>query len=293
MSKDKIVEEAVKDVESIIKEYGITRRGLRELMQEYLKVQRARVGAELRIAKIEEDKRIVPVWTRISHENYRKLEKSFREALMLYSSYFPDIEWAASSIKGVRHIAAAGVAAFITDEVPHVGHVWSYFGLVPGATRGNHDAKSRASQMTLLVIMAKDEYYYPLYRARKNYEWRKNISGENAESARLAANKTDSPWLNGLVNPEYVQRCLQENGTVPINLPKSALLDQPAVPMLTPPHIDNRAKRWLAKLLISHMFEIAKWYRDGQRTVPYSIKYLGHEWGSYIPPKNAPWGENG
>lgn len=283
-------EEALRDVGSIVRKYGVTRYALRELMHEYLKVQRARVAAELRIKKIVADGRPAPVWTEAAYESYKSLEASFKEALVEMATYFPEVSWAANNIRGVQHIAAAGVAAFLTDDIPHVGHAWSYFGLIPNATGGNRDAKSRAIQLAKLVVMAGDDYYKPLYVRRKAYEWRKNLSGENAEMAKRAYKRMpDNPWYAGLVSPEYVRKMLEQGKSFPITIPKHALLDRPDVPMINPGWVDSRARRWLAKLLISHLFEVGMWYRDGRRTAPYSIKYLGHEWGSYIPPKNPPW----
>ena len=59
------------------------------------------------------------------------------------------------------------------------------------------------------------------------------------------------------------------------------------VPMLPPSIIEARARRWLAKLMLDHYFQVAYWYKTGERWVPWVIAHGGHV--DKIEPVNAPW----
>lgn len=285
------------NINAIIKRHGVSRVGLRELVGEYLRIQRFRVAAELRIQKLGEQGKAVPIWTLAAHRQYAQLEGAFEEAIRAYAVYFPSISWAAENIKGMGVVSAAGIVGFIGDQeglMVHPGKVWAYFGLAPGRTGGNRQAKSRAYLAAKGVIMAGDDYYKPLYLRRKAYEWQKNLQGANALAAKeaLKAGRTAGQvWLEGRVNRFRVLEHLQSGKPFPAELPKAWLLDEPGVPMLPPGWIDGRATRWLAKLLISHLWEVEAWYLSGHRQWPYAIVHLGHPQAAYIPPKNAPWGE--
>ena len=84
---------------------------------------------------------------------------------------------------------------------------WSYWGLTP-SRRGRRDLKARAFWFAELVVRGRDEYYYPLYQAKREYY-------------------ASRPDLRGA--------------------PRAA--------------IDGKAKFWLAKILVSHAWELIRRHR--------------------------------
>jgi hypothetical protein len=133
-----------------------------------------------------------------------------------------------------------------------------------------------------------DALYGQLYKKRKAEEWRKNIAGEYQEAAAdsMAKKKygkaTDQyAWYTGGCDPVKAQAALDE-GKAPTAAGCKAD-DGKGVPMLSPAHIDARARRYAVKIFLSHLHEV--WWREEMKEEPpkpFAISILGH--GHYIPP---------
>ena len=102
--------------------------------------------------------------------------------------------------------------------------------------------------------------YGRLYRQRKLYEEQKNLNHGYQDQAFdiISKKKFDKTTT--------AYKCYEQG-------------------MLPPGHINMRAKRYAAKMFISHFFECYyEWYYREPAPAPYVIKWMGHE--EYIPPEN-------
>lgn len=262
-----------------------------ELAYEFSKIQSLRVSDQLRLEARRRNGQPT-AGVEASYAAHRSVEEALDEAIRIYGRMVPAVVWAEENVRGVGVHTASILLGFMAGA-QNISQAWAYFGLVPGAVKYNRIAKSRAIMAAQGIIRAKDDYYYPLYKQKRNAEWRKNLAGVNAEEAKrqLAAKRYGKgrEWLEGLVDPEWVRAQLERD--LPLSpVPKEAILATPAIPMITPAHVNNRAVRWLAKLYMSHLFEVHAWY-TGRRAPVYAFKVLGHAPENYIPPKNAPWGD--
>lgn len=214
--------------------------------------------------------------------------------------------WAAStdrgrwalSIAGIGPVIAAGMCAFATLSYcrdPH--NLWSYAGLIPGdPTRFSRSFRRIAYYAGESFVRA-GKYYRNLYVQRKAYEWRKNLSGGNREQALAAARKAVAPasraFLSGDVDPEKLLGYMAL-GKSPVSangaIARAVISPGAGIPMLTPGHIDRRARRWTIKMFISHFSQVS-WEStssdsDEPWQPPYAVRTLGHD--DLIPPPNWP-----
>lgn len=115
------------------------------------------------------------------------------------------------------------------------------------------------------VSSAPDAYYGQEYRNRKDYEIRKNNSGEYWDRAqeRLALCK----------DKRHAQADIYEDGRIPDG------------------QLDNSAKRVAAKRFLGHFWEVYYWWTfDDAPPIPWVHEHGGHS--DYTPPPNlhlAPW----
>lgn len=131
-------------------------------------------------------------------------------------------------------------------------------------------------------------FYSQLYVQRKAEEWRKNLAGElqDAATASMARKKYGKQtqahaWYTGQCSAVKAAECLAA-GTAPT--PSDCQTDDPSnFPMLSPAHIDARARRYAVKIFLSHLHEC--WYRQHHGEdppKPFAIAIQGH--AHYIPP---------
>ncbi|MCX7618910.1 transposase [Tepidiforma sp.] len=204
-----------------------------------------------------------------------------------------------SSIRGIGPIIAAGLTAYATINYcrdPH--HLWAYAGLVPGSSQRFSRAFRRMAYYAGESFVRSGSYYRRLYEQRKAYEWRRNLSGGNADQALAAAARAQSAgaraFLEGQVDPDRLV------GLMVLGKPAIAANGNPSraiiavggkgVPMLTPGHIDRRARRWTVKLLLSHFSQVA--WESAADTArepwlpPRALREMNHH--DYIAPPNWP-----
>lgn len=198
----------------------------------------------------------------------RVLEKQIVVSLDLYTENHPVGGWM-RSIYGIGPVLAAGLLAHIDiTRTPTAGHIWQFAGIAGDNQRKWEKGQRRPFNAELKVLCWKvgqcfmkfsnrDECYYGgVYRARKEYETRKNEAGEYAAIASEAAKRV------GKSTEAYKAYAA---GKLPAG------------------HIDARSRRYAVKLFLSHLHH--EWYTihyGKEPPNPYPIAMLGH--AHYIAP---------
>lgn len=274
-----------------VKEIGIPaeNRGsvVEQLATAYERMQKYRVALDLhlRSAPAIEENPVNVIRDMVEHTE--------REALRLIVRILkgdPTFGWL-TSIRGVGEVMAAKVMGkFPIEKFASPGKMWALAGLVPGRTSYSRSHKAVSYQLTMTQVMTHGDYR-PWYEKRKAYEWRRNLNGELADQATNLLKQRDwrgdkgaTLWLKGKVSPEWAAKIVMSGSGFPM---RPEVDEKNGVPMLPPSIIEARARRWLAKLMLDHYFQVAYWYKTGERWVPWVIAHGGHV--DKIEPVNAPW----
>lgn len=221
-------------------------------------------------------------------------EENVKKILGWYVETHP-MAWFFEATIGIGPVLAAGLLAHIDiTKCPTVGHIWRFAGLDPTVSWEKGQRRPWNTQLKTICWKIGDSfvklsgrgdaYYSKIYRDRKAEEWRRNIAGElQDEAARSMQLKkygksTDQyAWYTGGCDPAKVAAMLEEG-----DAPTAAKCKGEGIPMLSPGHIDARARRYAVKLFLSHLWEC--WYRleSGDPPKPFAISVLGH--AHYLPP---------
>jgi hypothetical protein len=226
------------------------------------------------------------------------LEKNVSSALCAYIQTH-EMAWFFDQTIGIGPILAAGLLAHIDiDKAPTAGHIWRFAGLDPTMTWEKKTKRPWNAELKKLCWKIGDSFvkfsnhdqghYGKIYRERKAYEWQRNLTGANADSAQkaLSAKKfkpeTDArKWYEGDCDPERARALLEEGNPPTASSCKST--SGPGVPMLPPAHIDMRARRYAVKLFLSHLHECWWTKTHGEAPPkPFAIAILNH--AHYLAP---------
>lgn len=219
------------------------------------------------------------------------LEDMIKKALDLFTERYPAGRWA-KSIYGIGPVISAGLLAHLDPEkCKKTASVWRYAGLDPtlrwerGERRPyNADLKTLAwkiGESFVKFSRRPDCWYGHRYLERKAYEWARNLNGELADQALAKAEKVGKDteayrWYSGF----YAGVEFRDGRPVPV-----PARDGKGLPMLPPAHIDMRARRWTAKLFLSHFAWVYYETETGNPMPdPYVVVYMGHM--DVIPPPN-------
>jgi hypothetical protein len=200
------------------------------------------------------------------------LERQIARALNAYSDAQPLGQWA-RSICGIGPIISAGLLANIDiGRAPTVGHIWRFAGLDPTVRwEKNQKRPWNASLKRLCFLIGEsfvkvsgndNDVYGQIYKARKEYEIRKNEAGDYAEqaAASLAAKR---------FGKDTDARKHYEAGRLP------------------PARIHLRAKRYSVKLFLAHYHHVGYEMANGEAPPkPYILSHGDH--AHYIAPPNWP-----
>lgn len=190
----------------------------------------------------------------------KSLEKAIVDEAISILDGSPLLEWC-RRVKGLGDVAALIYASYINPlKADTAGKARKYVGLTPGqelrsGVKGNFNtiAKGRCMFLAMAVIMARDDYYYPLYKAKKShYMFYSPYSAIFNEKGEV---------VNPSACPRYGE--CKAKAKHPCKM-----------------HIDMMARRWLASLLVSHATEL---YREWLGLDTSNFK----KHRNYIPPKPA------
>jgi len=240
----------------------------RMLSRAYLDLQQLRIAVGARIRKLYGTGKPDPEVLRILkayHARLRSEEKELLAEAMKRIGNHPLRQWC-SIVKGLGDVACLLLLGYINPEVESAGKVWAFFGLFPGAKlragkKGKFDpmAKGRAWVIGRNVIMAKDSYYPAIYQAKKEYY--------------LKTRKMEEFLQDPAKCPDY-EACLQARKRV------AERLGRKVKKAPCKGHIDNMAKRYMLKILLSHALQIIR------EAAGYDVSALKSHRG-YIKPKES------
>jgi len=153
---------------------GITHMDLRALAKTYLRVTKLKMEAE-RLAGFVESETVRAILEK-SAEEKGALKREI-EALV---SRHPVYQWCRRIKSGRGRMGAVDALMFLGFIDPHEctsgGRAKKYWGLTPEGRRragrkaaGKPELKGVAYMMASRIVMAKDEYYYPFYQAKREY----------------------------------------------------------------------------------------------------------------------------
>jgi len=281
---------------------GVTDNEARYLVDTYYTIQKARIRNVLQAKGLDRDAKKQGNEPE-PHEAIDRFASDFsiqEENIKRVLGYYVetrDLNWFFANTLGIGPVLAAGLLAHIDiKQCPTVGHIWSFAGLNPtvvwdkGQKRPwNTGLKTicwKIGDSFVKLSGRQDSFYSQLYRQRKEQEWRKTLAGEYVEEAQRSMEKkkygkaTDQyAWYMGQCSPEKARAALEE-GKSPT---AAGCKDDAGIPMLSPAHIDARARRYAVKIFLSHLHEC--WYRQefGENPPkPFAISIQGH--AHYMPP---------
>lgn len=273
----------------------------RYLVDTYYAMQEGRIMSASRVrelAKSDEPNAIMD-YTRAQMD---LLESQVARALKWYVEAQP-LGVYLTQITGIGPVIAAGLLSSIDyASTNSSARVWKYAGLTPdsiwekGQKRPwNPFLKTLAFKIGESFVKTqsnKNDFYGRFYAHRKAIEWKRNVSGALADQAaaklarfNIGKSTMAHQWYSGRVNPEWVHAVFSNGETFPASLPSNALnVAGVSTPMLPPAHIHARARRWTAKMFLSHSVEVAHWLEHGQLVAEhYAFAHLGHKDYVYPP----------
>lgn len=202
-------------------------------------------------------------------EQFEGIENDIKKALDVYTNSNAVGKWC-KSIAGIGPVITAGLLAYIDiEKAPTVGHIWSFAGLDParewkkGEKRPfNAGLKTlcwKIGQSFVKVSNNDKDVYGHIYKARKEYEQRKNEAGEYADQAKAKLEK----YNIGKSTEAYKY---YSEGKLP------------------PAHIQQRAERYAVKIFLSHLHYVMYKERYGvEPSKPFAISILGHAHEIKVP----------
>lgn len=287
---------------------GITNNEARFMVDLYYSMQDQRIGVNNQIKALDRDAKEANTAPE-PHEGldwiYNQssvLEQGVAKMLAYYTKSHP-MSWFFDQTVGIGPVLSAGLLAHINiHKAPTVGHIWNFAGLNPDVEwKKGHKRPWNAKLKTLCWKIGDsfvkfsyrdDAYYGQLYLQRKKYEWDRNLAGDNSDTAtailktRSFSKTTDTySWYSGQCSAELAKKLLDAKQPLSVAL---CCVGQPdGTPMLSPAHIDMRARRYAVKMFLSHLHQ--RWREAEGLPVPepFAIGILKH--GHRIdPPQVSP-----
>lgn len=274
----------------------------RFLVDTYYAMQEGRIASAARVRDLmkAEEPASVMEYARVQME---MLEGQVARALRWYVEAQPLGVWM-TSVTGIGPVIAAGLLSTVDYEGTNSSsRVWKYAGLTPdsiweaGQKRPwNPFLKTLAFKIGESFVKTQsnpNDFYGRFYAYRKAIEWRRNVAGTLADQAaeklkkyRIGQTTNAYKWYAGRISPEWVQLVFHNNESFPATLPSNSLNPADVItPMLPPAHIHARARRWTAKLFLSHTVEVGFWLTHGELApAQYAFAHLGHT--DYVFPPN-------
>lgn len=276
---------------------GVTDNEARFLVDTYYTIQKARIRNVLQAKGLDRDAHktgnVPEPHEAIDHfaSDFAIHEDNIKKMLNYYVTNHP-MGWFFERTLGVGPVLAAGLLAHIDITLcPTVGHIWSFAGLNPTKTWEKGQKRPWNTQLKTIcwkigdsfvkLSGREDAFYSQLYKKRKAQEWSKNLAGDYQEEAGRSMEKkkyskaTDQyAWYMGHCSAAKAKTIL-EAGKSPT---AAACKDETdGIAMLSPAHIDARARRYAVKIFLSHLHEC--WFEHVHKKAPpapFAISIQGH-----------------
>jgi len=254
-----------KDVRNM--EVDLDRRSARELVSLYYDLQKARMAYRNQVRDLQKAGSPHDLLNYYAH-TLEMLEKSLVGPLDYFGDQFIVGQWAKSQY-GIGPVITAGLVAHIDiEKAPTAGSVWRYAGIDPTVKWEKGQKRPFNAQLKTLTwkigqsfmkFSNRDQCFYGhLYKQDKARRLAKNEAGDYAEFAQQIL--TSKKWGN---NPT---RTYLESGKLP------------------PAQIDAQARRFAAKIFLSHYHAVAYQAHHGTPAPrPYIIEHGGHVHEIAIP----------
>lgn len=237
----------------------MTSQEARYLVDYYYLQQEDRKRARNQVRTMAEEPHEVLGWLA---ENAAVFERNILSALDTWQRSSPVGRWADSQV-GIGPVLSAGLLAHIDiTKAPTAGHIWNFAGLNPGVEWNKGEKRPWNARLKVLcwkigesfvkVSNHPNSYYGLLYKERKAKEVARNEAGDLADQAATKLERFN-------IGKETEAYKAYSTGFLP------------------PAHLDQRAKRWVVKLFLSHWHQVAFEVQYGTKPpLPYAITYLGH-----------------
>ena len=149
------------------------------IARSYLSLLKTKVACQSRIHKLEERGALNTTGAAIIREHFEVLKKELdflrrKSGSLVIGAALT--KWCART-RGLGTVARLTFSGYIDPlKCPTVGKLWAYLGFTPnGKLRSgeqanfNPELKGRFKMVCENTILSKDDYYYPLYQAKKEY----------------------------------------------------------------------------------------------------------------------------
>lgn len=237
--------------------HGLTHADARRIVDLYYQVQdeRIRSAHRFRVAAESEEPHALAAWV---FDQLLAVEEGIRRAMDEWTQLSPEGEWL-RSVHGIGPVLAAGILATFDSDHPTVGHWWRFAGLDPTLTWDRGEKRPYSARAKVLAWKLADSFvrssgsdkafYGALYRQRKAYELERDAAGGNSETAARDVHRIR----------DAATKAIYASGHLP------------------PGRLDLRARRWVAKLFLSHYHHVLYEIRhDMCPPKPYVIAIGGH-----------------
>ena len=241
----------------------------RFLVDNYYVAQKNRIRASNQIRACKEDGESAEL-LQVNLSNFKFAENQLFKILDEYSANQELGQWA-RSIHGVGPVITAGLLAHIDLDIAKTpAGIWRFAGLDPTVTWNKSETRPWNAQLKTLcfkiassfekVQNSDKDFYGHLMAQRKEYEIRNNESGKYAETA-------EETLRTGSYKKETVAKKAYESGKLPDG------------------QIRMRALRWVAKLFLSHYWQVGYEIKNNMAPAkPWVIAIGGHQ--DFIAPPN-------
>lgn len=285
-------------------------REARYLVDSYYQIQNYRIRSAGQIRSSDGEPNKLLEW---HFSNQKIQERNLQRALGRFAASYRVGKWL-QSICGIGPVISAGLLAHLDiRDRPTAGHFWRFAGLDSTLEWGKGEKRPYNQQLKTLVAFKAGEsfikcqnrdkdVYGHIYADRWSWEWEKNLNGEYADEADRQLNKKNYAkntvaykYMSGQVSPELIRTIRATEGRPPTPAEINAD-DNVGVQMLSADHIKNRARRYAAKMFLSHLHHVMyEDYYSKEPPMPYAIEKLPVEDNHrhYIPVPNWPSDFNG
>ena len=265
LSLEIVIKRLNKELRKLAKE--MSEREARLICDSFETLQRERIRNSNRVKQMVKSKEPCEVLTHITMLMER-LEKEMGAVLGIYGPTHPLINWMMEQ-KGVGALLAVRLYAFVDWNQKTPSQVWSFGGYNPNVIWGKGEKRPWNARLKRLGYLlgesfvkhqGKDNAFYSEYFTRKKRElWNQNINGKFADHARVRKLKVSKKtaaykWYSGCVSAEAARMVANKTWDEDGPPPWDGMKPGDGIEMLPPAQIHGRARRWVVKLFLGHVW---------------------------------------